>query len=157
MTGLREQAKIRGLEATDVDEVVRIDALHTGEAKPEYWRRIFSEYLGRGGRDHTLGIGIDGAGGLAAYLFGEVRAVEFGSSACGWVFAVGVDDDQLRRHLGSALLADARERFAQLGISTMRTMVSRNDVPVQAFFRSNGFVGGSYVQLELGPEPEQER
>jgi hypothetical protein len=33
--------------------------------------------------------------------------------------------------------------------------IRRNDVPVTAFFRSNGFVGGSFVQLELdlGEEP----
>jgi hypothetical protein len=28
-------------------------------------------------------------------------------------------------------------------------MVRRTDVPVLAFFRSSGFAGGAYVQLEL--------
>ena len=28
-------------------------------------------------------------------------------------------------------------------------MVRRNNVPVLTFFRTNGFVGGPYVQLEL--------
>jgi hypothetical protein len=35
------------------------------------------------------------------------------------------------------------------GITTIRTMVRRNDVPVLTFFRTNGFAGGPYVQLEL--------
>ena len=40
-------------------------------------------------------------------------------------------------------------RFRALGVTQVRTMVRRNDVPVTAFFRSNGFVGGSFAQLEL--------
>ena len=147
---VKEHAKIRGLKVDDLAEVVRIDAAHTGEAKKSYWERIFSEYLGRRGRGRTFGIGVNGPKGLAAYLFGEVRAAEFGSEPCGWVFAVGVDQEQLRRHLASALLADARRRFHKLGVSTVRTMVLRSDVDVLSFFRANGFVGGSYVQLQIG-------
>jgi hypothetical protein len=30
----------------------------------------------------------------------------------------------------------------------VRTMVRRNDVPLLAFFRANGFSGGAFVQLE---------
>jgi hypothetical protein len=33
-------------------------------------------------------------------------------------------------------------------------MVGRNNVPVLSFFRANGFVGGSFVQLELDLEGE---
>jgi hypothetical protein len=33
-------------------------------------------------------------------------------------------------------------------------MVQRADVPVLSFFRANGFVGGSFVQMELDlPDP----
>lgn len=39
-------------------------------------------------------------------------------------------------------------RFRDLGVSRVRTMVRRNDVPVLSFFRSSRFVGGPYVQLE---------
>ena len=148
MAELRDRTGIRALESGDLGEVVRIDGLHTGEEKLEYWQKIFDEYLGRQG-SRTFGIGIDAADGLAAYLFGEVRAVEFGSEPCGWVFAAGVDKDRLRCHLGTNLLADARRRFNALGVQTVRTMVLRNNVSVLSFFRANGFVGGPYVQLEI--------
>ena len=94
---------------------------------------------------------------LSGYLLGDVRAFEFGSAPCGWIFAVGVDPDQAHHGIGSALAAEAGRRFGRAGVSTVRTMVRRNDVSMLAFFRSNGFVGGSFTQLELGLEPATRR
>ena len=54
-----------------------------------------------------------------------------------------------RRGVASALLAEAVRRLRAAGVATVRTMVRRNNVPVLTFFRTNGFAGGPYVQLEL--------
>jgi ribosomal protein S18 acetylase RimI-like enzyme len=142
-------AEVRKLRADDLDDVVRIDALHTGQRKPEYWQRVFRDFFD-GERDELrVGLAAEAAGVVQGYLLGEVRAFEFGSEACGWVFGVGVDRSNLRSGVASSLLAEACRQFAQNGITRVRTMVRRNDVPVLSFFRSNGFVGGSFVQLEL--------
>ncbi len=138
----------RALDAPDLDQVVAIDARQTGQSKPEYWQRIFVAFLDSGGA-RTFGFGIDGDHDrLAGFLFGEVRAFEFGSEPCGWVFAVGIDDAYRRRGCASLLLEAAFDRFREFGVDMVRTMVRRNDVPVLSFFRSNGFEGGPYVQLE---------
>jgi ribosomal protein S18 acetylase RimI-like enzyme len=140
---------IRRLSRADRDEVVRIDAHHTGSRKTAYWGRVLGEFLGaREGRGRVGLAGVDERGRLAGYLLGEVRAFEFGSEPCGWVFAVGVDPAWLRRGVGSALLEEACRAFRKAGVARVRTMVRRNDVPVLAFFRAAGFAGGSYVQLE---------
>ena len=52
------------------------------------------------------------------------------------------------------LLALTCRRFKESGIRHIRTMVGRNNVPVLSFFRANGFVGGTFVQLELDLEGE---
>ncbi|MCY3002958.1 MAG: GNAT family N-acetyltransferase [Planctomycetota bacterium] len=143
------EARVRALVVSDLPEVIRIDAAHSGQAKPAYWQAAFERFCGAGASRATVGLAAEGDGGLDGYLFGEVREVEFGSEACGWVFAVGVDERALRRGTASALLERARARFAELGVAKVRTMVARNDVPVLSFFRASGFVGGPYVQLEL--------
>ena len=148
-------ATVRSLRQDDLAEVARIDALHTGQSKHAYWRRIFDEYLGPEGRDRTFGFGIESEDGLAGFLFGEIRAVEFGSGPCGWVFALGIEDGFKRRGLATALLDAARRRFRESGVEKVRTMVRRNDVPFLSFFRSSGFVGGPYVQLELNGQEEE--
>lgn len=151
---MREQAvltslSVRELRADDLDRVTRIDALHTGERKSQYWKRVLREFLQDDGEVLRVGLAAELEGVLVGYLLGEVRAFEFGSEACGWIFAIGVEPGHLRRGIASTLLAAACRRFAEAGISCVRTMVRRNDVPVLSFFRANGFVGGSFVQLEL--------
>ena len=143
---------VRALARGDLEDVVRIDALHTGEHKPAYWARVFADAFGARGGSPRVALAAEAGSGprraLAGYLLGDVRAFEFGSEACGWVFAVGVDPEHARKGVASALLDEAARRFREGGIRRVRTMVRRNDVPVLSFFRSNGFVAGPFTQLE---------
>jgi ribosomal protein S18 acetylase RimI-like enzyme len=143
--------RVRALTPEDVDRVCAIDALHTGVAKPDYWRRVFADFLAAGSeRGAQVGLATTAAGEVAGYLLGEVRAFEFGSPPCGWVFAVGVAPEHGRAGHASILLAEACRRFRAAGIDTVRTMVRRDDIPVLSFFRSRGFTGGAFYQLERG-------
>jgi len=147
-----EQVRVRDLAGDDLDDVVRIDALHTGERKPAYWRDVLRDFLGGDPRRSRVGLAVDGAGRMVGYLLGEVRAFEFGSEPCGWIFAVAVDPELERGRVGSRLLAEGCRRFRRAGVDRVRTMVLRNNVPVLSFFRTNGFVAGRFVQLELDLE-----
>ncbi|HET6372312.1 MAG TPA: GNAT family N-acetyltransferase [Candidatus Polarisedimenticolia bacterium] len=139
---------IRGLKSSDLSDLVRIDAQHTGRRKPAWWsaavRRNLSVRRGR----VRVGIVADRDGVVVGYLLGEGRAFEFGSEPCGWIFAVGVDRACEREGIASRLLEEACRRFAAAKLGRVRTMVRRDDVPVLSFFRANRFVGGSFVQLE---------
>lgn len=145
----RATARIRRLTTADLPRVASIDAHHTGARKTAYWKRVFRDFLAAPRRRVRVALAAELDGVLVGYLLGEVRAFEFGSEPCGWIFAVGVDPARLRAGVGSALLARACRAFRAARVGTLRTMVRRNDVPVLAFFRSSGFAGGSYVQLEL--------
>jgi ribosomal protein S18 acetylase RimI-like enzyme len=138
---------VRDLRREDLDDVVRIDALHTAERKPDYWSRVFRDFLDAR-TPGLVGLVAEHRGRLIGYLVGDVRAFEFGSEPCGWVFAVGVDPRETRRGVASALLDEAGQRFRRAGVTRARTMVRRDDVGVLSFFRANGFSGGSFVQLE---------
>lgn len=137
------------LRATDLNAVVSLDALLTERRKPAYWKKAFAEFVTPRRRIDRVGLGARLDRALAGYLLGDVRAFEFGSPPCGWIFAVGVDPARAHHGIGSALVAEAVRRFQRAGVTTVRTMVGRRDVSLLAFFRSNGFVGGSFTQLEL--------
>jgi ribosomal protein S18 acetylase RimI-like enzyme len=154
-TAALPRPRIRPVAPRDLAEVIRLDAVRTGTAQPAYWQRLFAE-AGRRRRDRDdridrgrVGLVAEAAGEVAGFVFGEVRAFEFGSEPCGWILEVAVDPQQERRGIASALLAEACRRLRAAGVATIRTMVRRNDVPVLTFFRTNGFAGGPYVQLEL--------
>ncbi len=139
---------IRNLRMEDLAAVVELDAAYTGERKKSYWQRIFAEFLHGSAEKTTIGIAAVRGATLTGFLFGETRAFEFGSEVCGWVFSVGVDPQQTRSGVATAMLEEAIHRFRQTGVSVVRTMVKRNTIPVLSFFRTNGFTGGSFHQLE---------
>ncbi len=139
---------IRPLTADDLPKVVRLDAELTGTRKPAYWKRVFHAFVSRDDERGLVGLVAEDGGAFAGYLLGEVRAFEFGSESCGWIFAVAVAPSAAHRGVGSALVVEAARQFRAAGVSTVRTMVKRDDLPLLSFFRANDFVGGPYVQLE---------
>jgi GNAT superfamily N-acetyltransferase len=145
-------ARIRPLTRRDLGDVVRLDAIHTGAAQRAYWSTLFREVLAPGASRQRVGLAAEVDGDLVGFLFGDVRAFEFGSEPCGWILEVGVDPRHARQGIASALLAEGVRRLRATGVSTVRTMVRRNDVPVLTFFRTNGFAAGPYVQLELAAD-----
>jgi ribosomal protein S18 acetylase RimI-like enzyme len=140
------------LRAEHFDAVTRIDASHTVRSNPDYWRGIFDRLLREAGGPQRVGLAVEDDEELIGYLVGEVRAFEFGSEACGWIFAVAVDPNCVRGGVATALTTEACARFRIVGVSTVRTMVRRTDVAVLSFFRAQEFVGGSFVELELDLE-----
>ncbi len=138
---------IRGARSADVPEIGRLDARITGIGKPDYWRDMFARYGERPGRFFLVA---EGEGrGLAGFIIGEVRAWEFGSPPSGWVFALGVDPAVRLRKIGSQLFDAICARLAKAGVDTVRTMLARDDNLNMAFFRSQGMMGGPFIQLEM--------
>jgi ribosomal protein S18 acetylase RimI-like enzyme len=143
---------IRAAAAADLDAIVALDELVTGVAKPEYWQDIFERYKSRRQKERFILIavpkdaGTDGA--LLGFIVGEVRAWEFGSEPCGWVFAFSVDPNTRLQGIGEQLFEAISNKFKSLGIKMMRTMVARENQLHMAFFRSEGMTGGPYIQLE---------
>jgi ribosomal protein S18 acetylase RimI-like enzyme len=141
--------RVRPLGRRDLAGVLRIDAIHTGSEQRAYWTRLFREFLAPSPARPRVALAAEADGELAGFLLADVRAFEFGSEPCGWILEVGVDPARARRGIASALLDEAVRRLRASGVATIRTMVRRSNVPVLTFFRTNGFAGGPYVQLEL--------
>lgn len=152
-------ARVRPLARGDLADVIRIDQVHTGRASPEHWTSVFREFIGPRAAKGRVGLAAEIDGQLVGFLFADIRAFEFGSEPCGWILEVGVDPRVLRRGIATELLSEACRQLRAAGVSTIRTMVRRHDVPVLTFFRTSGFAGGPFVQLELtdeDPIPGQE-
>jgi ribosomal protein S18 acetylase RimI-like enzyme len=146
---------VRDLNDGHFGDVVRIDGLHSGEAKPGYWKDVFERFLDTRDDGKRVGLAAEDGENTIGYLLGEVRAFEFGSPPCGWIFGVGVDPGHLREGVAGRLLDEAKRRFRAAGVTTVRTMVRRADVPVLSFFRAHDFVGGSFAQLETEIEESE--
>ncbi len=138
---------VRVAEAHDIAAVGGLDERITGLAKPDYWRRTFARYGARPDRYFLIA---EAGGRVLGFIIGEVRAWEFGSPPSGWIFAIGVDPDHRLNKLGSRLFEAMCQRLRESGVKAVRTMLARDDNLNMAFFRSQGMMGGPFIQLEMG-------
>jgi ribosomal protein S18 acetylase RimI-like enzyme len=139
-------AVIREARASDMDRVAAIDAAITGNPKLAYWPQAFRRYATRARRYFLVA---ELAGDVCGFILGEERAWEFGSPPCGWIFAIGVDPENREGGIGSRLFEEIAKRMRENGMTNLRTMLAREDALNMAFFRSQGMMGGSFIELEM--------
>lgn len=144
MTG---QVTIRNAISADFDAVIELDLVGATEEKPAYWRGIFDRYV-TDGRDGGFFLVAEISGKVIGFIVGEVRAWEFGSPPCGWVFALSVSPKTRERGVGQLMLKEMCQRLKKSGVTSVRTMVDRENKLTLSFFRSQGLRTGRYIELE---------
>lgn len=147
--------RIRKATARDIDQLDAIDAKVSGLRKPGYWQDLFDQYKGRRAEQRFMYLaeatdrtGV-ATGRVLGFVIGEVRAWEFGSEKCGWVFAISIDPGAREAGIGQALLKTIADSFRAVGVRTVRTMIARDNHLLMSFFRSEGMKAGPYLQLEM--------
>ena len=139
--------RVRPARRGDLAAVIAIDARVTGLAKRDYWRGVFRRYGGAAtpGRQFLVA---EADRVVAGFVIGEIRDWEFGSPPCGWVFAIDVDPAFRQRGIGTRMLGAIAEGFRRGGVTTIRTMLARDNALVLAFFRSQGMMAAPFIPLE---------
>lgn len=142
-----EVLQIRPATVADVPAVIALDGEVTGLAKPEYWQDLFERYGARG-RQQRFFLVAEQRARIEGFVIGEVRAWEFGSPPCGWVFAIQVRPKGRLKGLGTRLFNAVCDCFRRAGVEKVRTMLARDNTVVLSFFRSQGMMAGPFIQLE---------
>ena len=137
---------IRRAAESDLPAIMTFDERSNKDANPRYWQEMFARY----GNDKFKQIFLvcEMENEIAGFIIGEIRDWEFGSDPCGWVFALGVRPDVRQSGVATQLYAAICRFFKQTGITTVRTMLARQDIDTLSFFRSQGMMAGPYLQLE---------
>lgn len=144
--------RVRRVQAADISHVIALDTRVTKLPKAEYWNDVFRRY-GKQRRHERFFLVAENRmhradSRLLGFIIGEIRAWEFGSTPCGWVFALSVEPNMRLHGIGSALFEAISGEFKKAGVSKMRTMVARDGRLPLLFFRSEGMMAGPYIQLE---------
>jgi ribosomal protein S18 acetylase RimI-like enzyme len=144
--------RVRRVQAADIPHVIALDTRVTKLAKAEYWNDVFRRYGKQRLHERFFLVAENRADRadphVLGFIIGEVRAWEFGSTPCGWVFALSVEPETRLHGIGNALLDAISGEFKKAGVSKMRTMVARDALLPMLFFRSEGMMAGPYIQLE---------
>jgi GNAT superfamily N-acetyltransferase len=142
---------VRRVRVGDIADVIALDESVTGLAKPDYWHDIFARYGEHRLNERFFLVAEPAAAetpSILGFIIGELRAWEFGSTPCGWVFALSVEPRARLHGVGRALFEAIAGEFRKAGVGQMRTMVARDNRLHLMFFRSEGMVAGPYIQLE---------
>ena len=150
LTTSQQNVTIRTANPNDLPKVIELDALVTSIDKIDYWQNTFVRFIGRNGRyvlvaeNNTKTENI-----FAGFIVGETRAWEFGSQPCGWVLTILVRPEFQGRGIGEKLFEAICESMKNEGVSTVRTMIAREDNLNMSFFRSQGMMAGPFIELEM--------
>ena len=144
---MTDHTTIRKAVLDDFDAVIELDLEGIMEDKPTYWQDIFDRYV-KTGRDDGYFLVAEISGEVVGFIVGEVRAWEFGSPPCGWVFALSVSPKSREKGIGQLMMKEMCQRLEQAGVTTVRTMVDRENKLTLSFFRSQGLRTGRYIELE---------
>ena len=137
---------IRDATELDLEAIIAIDAQISSIEKSAYWQDAYTEYQNH--KDNRVFLVATRDEQVMGFIMGEIRAWEFGSEPCGWVFAIGVLDNHKLAGIGSRLLEELCRHFKQYGVNKVRTMTAKQDNELLSFFRSQGMMAGPYLQLE---------
>lgn len=149
-------ADYRPMVAADLDQVAALYESLVGEPPPPTWEQhvqaVISAHEAGGVAVAATSTSGPDEPRLVGYVVGEVRSWEFGSAPAGWILGLGVSTDVQGQGVARRLLHHAVTVLGRAGVSTIRTMIKRDDVPFLRLFRSGGFVAGPYTELELDLE-----
>ena len=140
--------RIRPAVPADLDQIIALDEDVTDIAKPDYWRGLLERRLPA---QQFFLVATDtgpSADTVLGFMLGEIRAWEFGSEPCGWVYTLSVREDARLRGIGQGLFDAMSDEFRKAGVTKMRTMVGRDSRLHMLFFRALGMMAGPYVELE---------
>lgn len=143
---MKNRISIRDAKPSDLEYVIALDRVGPHEDKPDYWRGIFDHYVT--GRNVRLFLVAETDDQVVGFIVGEVRAWEFGSPPCGWVFAFAVSPKEREMGIGQRMFEEICKRLKQAGVTTVRTMADRDNKLTTSFFRSLGLRTGKYIELE---------
>lgn len=144
--------RVRRVRAADIAQVIALDARITKLAKVDYWNDVFSRYGKRRLHERFFLVAEcladRAAPRVVGFIIGEIRTWEFGSTPCGWIFALSVEPEMRLQNIGTALFETMAGEFKKAGIYKMRTMVANDARLPLLFFRGEGMMAGPYIQLE---------
>lgn len=155
------EARIRPLKESDIEAIIAIDAVITGEEKSGFWRGLLTLYEPAAepaegeaaeeaaARPHpTYLCEVAEAGGrVAGFILGDVQSWQFGIPRCGRIIAIGVHPDLRRSGIASRLAREMLETFRKMNLPLVQCLVRAGD-PLGDFFGSLGFESSPWITLE---------
>jgi predicted N-acetyltransferase YhbS len=134
----RDDADVRAMEPSDLDDIVRIDRSITGRDRRDYMQHKLREAMHDSAIRVSLSARQDGT--IVGFLMARVDLGDFGrTEPVAVIDTIGVDADYARRGVGHALLSQLFANLGALRIERVETVVAPHDLALLGFLYGVGF------------------
>jgi ribosomal protein S18 acetylase RimI-like enzyme len=144
----RDSQLIRNLRREDLDAIVGIDEASVGRRRETFLAQKIDQAFSDSSVTISLAAEIDDH--VVGFLLARVYYGEFGVVEPAAVLDVlGVHPEYRGRQVGAALIDQLRTNLLGLGIPTLQTEVSWDNLELMAFFQHEGFRIAPRICLDL--------
>jgi N-acetylglutamate synthase-like GNAT family acetyltransferase len=139
---------VRVLRSEDFNDIVEIDRLVSGNARPLYYERKMRSVMDDSTQIvSSLAAEVDGK--VVGFLTAQVFDGEFGSSeTLAIIDTLGVSPEMQRLGVARMLFDEFSTNMRAIGVDRVRTLVDWNSVDLIRFFHSMGFGPVPTLNLE---------
>jgi ribosomal protein S18 acetylase RimI-like enzyme len=134
----RDNADVRGMEPSDLADIVRIDRSITGRDRQDYMQHKLVETMHDSAIRVSLTARMDQA--IVGFLMARVDLGDFGrTEPVAVIDTIGVDSGYTHRGVGRALLSQLFVNLGALCVERVETVVAPRDLALLAFLYDAGF------------------
>jgi ribosomal protein S18 acetylase RimI-like enzyme len=132
---------IRSIRKEDLSAIVQIEDRTTGVSRRDYWEKRIDMYEAI--RPFWASIVAEVDNRVVGFLFGRAGELEFGlADPVAWIETVGVDPAYRRQGIAAKMVEHFNLSADEHKISTVFTLVGKNNKDMEQFFSKVGFAQG---------------
>jgi len=141
------QVKVRMIRKNDLDGVVTIDKIITGQERREYYQRKLGQAIDN---DVNASVVAEVDGKLVGFMMGDVFFGEYGiPDASATIDTIGVHPDFQKHGVASELMDQFLMNMKAANVKKIYTLVNWNDFALEGFFSRHKFQPSKRISLEL--------
>ncbi|MBM3390959.1 MAG: GNAT family N-acetyltransferase [Betaproteobacteria bacterium] len=141
------QVNVRMIRKNDLDGVVAIDKLITGQERREYYQRKLGQALDN---DVNASVVAEVDGRLVGFMMGDIYFGEYGiPDATATIDTLGVHPDFQKHGVASELMDQFLMNMKAANVKKIYTLVNWNDFALESFFSRHKFQPSKRISLEL--------
>lgn len=143
------QVSVRMIRKNDLDAVVAIDKIITGQERREYYQRKLAVALDNENNvNASLVAEVDGK--VVGFMMGDVLFGEYGiADSSATIDTLGVAPDFQKHGVASDLMDQFLMNMKAANVKKVYTLVNWSDFALESFFSRHKFVPSKRISLEL--------